>query len=119
MEVQQEEMRLKSHTMTEKISRIYTIGTYRYGHFTSATAQKPLTESLPSAQPTRMHIHFNNSPCSLTGCLSTAAWHLRGVEVCGETTMVMKSTHAQQFEWKGFGLKLHVNEGSLPADVEQ
>ena len=51
--------------------------------------------------------------------LSTAAWDLRGVEVCGENTVVVKSSHAEQISWEGFGIKLHVHKGSLPAGVEQ
>ena len=29
------------------------------------------------------------------------------------------SSHAQSFEWEGFGLKLYIHEGSLPAGIEQ
>ena len=51
--------------------------------------------------------------------MSTAAWDLRGVEVCGEKTIVVYSSHGQQITWEGFGLKLHIHEGSLPAGTEQ
>ena len=51
--------------------------------------------------------------------MSTAGWELRGVEVCGEMTMVVHSSHAQQITWEGFGLKLHIDEGSLLAGVDQ
>ena len=51
--------------------------------------------------------------------MSTAAWDLRGVEVCGEMTVVVHSSGAQQITWEGFGLKLHIDEGSLPAGIDQ
>ena len=51
--------------------------------------------------------------------MSTGAWDLRGVEVCGEQTIVVYSSHATQFTWEGFGLKLHFHGGSLPAGMEQ
>ena len=46
-------------------------------------------------------------------------WDLCGVEVCGEMSVVVNSSHAQQIEWKGFGLKLTIHERSLPADLQQ
>ena len=51
--------------------------------------------------------------------MSTAAWDLRGVEVYGEMTVVVHSSGAQQITWEGFGLKLHIDEGSLPAGIHQ
>ena len=51
--------------------------------------------------------------------MSTAAWDLRGVEVCGDMTVVVHSSGAQQITWEGFGLKLHIDEGSLPAGIHQ
>ena len=51
--------------------------------------------------------------------MSTAAWDLPGVEVCGEMTVVVHSSGAQQITWEGFGLKLHIDEGSLPAGIHQ
>ena len=51
--------------------------------------------------------------------MSTAAWDLCGVEVCGEMTVVVHSFDAQQITWEGFGLKLHIDEGSLPAGIHQ
>ena len=51
--------------------------------------------------------------------MSTATWNLRGVEVCGEMTVVVYSSHAQQITWEGFGLKLHIQEGSLPEGMEK
>ena len=41
------------------------------------------------------------------------------MEVCGEMTVVVHSSHAQQITWGGFGLKLDIEEGSLPAGVDQ
>ena len=37
----------------------------------------------------------------------------------GEKTVVVYSSHAQQITMEGFGLKLHIHEGSLPAGMEQ
>ena len=51
--------------------------------------------------------------------MSTATWNLRGVEVHGEKTVVVYSSCAQQITMEGFGLKLHIQEGSLPAGMEQ
>ena len=51
--------------------------------------------------------------------MSIATWNLRGVEVHGEKTIVIYSSHALLFTWEGFGLKLHIQEGSLPAGMEQ
>ena len=54
-------------------------------------------------------------------CYVSAAstWDLQGVEICGETSVVVYSSRAQQFEWEGFGLKLYIHEGSLPVGMEQ
>ena len=57
--------------------------------------------------------------CSYYMYLSTATWNLRGVEVCGEMTTVIYSSHYQQISWEHFCLKLHIHEGSLPAGMEQ
>ena len=51
--------------------------------------------------------------------MTTAAWDLRGVEVCREMTVVVNSSKAQQIECKELGLKLIIHKGSLPADVQQ
>ena len=78
------------------------------------------TKSEPtSAQLTGMSSHFIAIACGATSYMSTAVWELRGVEVCGEKTVVVNSSHTQQIEWKGFGLKLTILEGSLPADVQK
>ena len=41
------------------------------------------------------------------------------MDVCGEKEVVVYSSQAREFEWKGFGLKLTIQKGSLPAGVEQ
>ena len=41
-----------------------------------------------------------------------------GVEVCAETTVVV-TNNQQSFDWKGYGLKLYIPKGSLPAGMEQ
>ena len=51
--------------------------------------------------------------------MSTATWNLRGVEMCREMTVTVYSSHYQQITWEGFGLKLHIQEGSLPAGMKQ
>ena len=43
---------------------------------------------------------------------------MRGVEVCGETCVVVTNS-AQFFEWEGYGLKLHFQENSLPKHIKQ
>ena len=49
----------------------------------------------------------------------TAPWNLCGVEVCGEMTVVVYSSHYQEIVWPGYGLKLHVYKGCLPTGMEQ
>lgn len=43
---------------------------------------------------------------------------MRGVETCGETCIVVTNS-AHFIEWKGYGLKLHIQENSLPVGTEQ
>ena len=43
---------------------------------------------------------------------------LPGVEVVGRTTVIVTNS-AQSFYWSGYGFKLHVYQGSLPAGVDQ
>ena len=51
--------------------------------------------------------------------MSTAiTWDLRGVEVSGEKTIIVDA-YAQQIIWKGFGLRLHISDGTLPAGIQQ
>ena len=38
--------------------------------------------------------------------------------MCGETKLIVTNS-AQRFEWKGFGLKLHIREGTLPPGTDQ
>ena len=47
------------------------------------------------------------------------SWHLRGVDVCAEMTVVVYSSHTQQITWEDFGLKLYIRKGSLPVGMEQ
>ena len=73
-----------------------------------------------SAQPTTgMSSHSITAIVCGASYMSTATWNLRGVEMCGEMTVTIYSSHYQQITWKGFGLKLHIQEGSLPAGMEQ
>ena len=49
-------------------------------------------------------------------CCTSAGF--RGVEVCGETTVVVTNSQ-QSFTWEGFGLKLHIPKGCLPVGMQQ
>ena len=43
---------------------------------------------------------------------------MRGVDVCGETTLVVTSS-TQLFDWEEFGLKLHIRDGTLPPGTNE
>ena len=69
-----------------------------------------------SAQPTTgMSSHSITAIVCEASYMSTATWNLRGADVCGEMSVEIYSSHAQQITWEDFGLKLHIQEGSLPA----
>ena len=86
---------------------------------------KEKADALTKAEPTSSHstgmyiCHLIFVTPSVHLPLPTATWDLRGVEVCGEMTVVVHSSVAQQITWEGFGLKLHIDEGSLPAGIHQ
>ena len=44
--------------------------------------------------------------------------YLRGVDVIAETSVLI-TNQAQTFNWAGYGLKLDVPKGALPADLEE
>ena len=44
--------------------------------------------------------------------------YLRGVDVIGETSLLV-TNKAQTFNWAGYGLKLHIPQGSLPTELDQ
>ena len=48
-----------------------------------------------------------------------AAWDLPGIDVCREMTVVVYSSRSQQITLEDYGLKLYVQEGSLPAGMKQ
>ena len=50
--------------------------------------------------------------------MSSSAARLCGAEVIAETTFTL-TPKAQSFEFTGYGFKLHVPEGSLPAEVSE
>ena len=50
--------------------------------------------------------------------MSSFVAHLRGADVVAETTVTL-TPEAQRFEFEGYGFKLHVPEGSLPAEVSE
>ena len=52
-------------------------------------------------------------------CISTASWNLRCVDVCGEMSAVIYSSHDQQITWPDFGLRVLFQAGCLPPDIEQ
>ena len=81
----------------------------------------PMTKAeTMSAQPTTgMSSHSITAIVCGASYMSTATWNLRGVEVCGEETIMVYSSHALLFTMEGFGLKFHIQEGSLPAGMEQ
>ena len=43
---------------------------------------------------------------------------IRGVEVNGEVELIFLN-QGGSFEWKGYGLKLHISKGSLPSGMEK
>ena len=44
--------------------------------------------------------------------------YLRGLDVTGETSILV-TNQAQAFHWVGYGLKLHIPQGVLPAGLEE
>ena len=50
--------------------------------------------------------------------MSCSTAHLRGAEVVAETTFTL-TPEAQSFEFTGYGFKLRVPDGSLPAEVSE
>ena len=44
--------------------------------------------------------------------------YLRGLDVIAETS-VLVTNQAQTFHWVGYGLKLHIPQGALPAGLEE
>ena len=57
-------------------------------------------------------------PVSSLRFLVSSAAYLHGAEVVSEATFTL-TPEAQSFEFKGYGFKLHVPEGSLPAEVSE
>ena len=48
--------------------------------------------------------------------ISPCVDYLRGFESFAETSFVITSSHSHSFEWQGYGLKLHIPEGAVPAE---
>ena len=44
--------------------------------------------------------------------------YLRGLDVTGETSILV-TNQAQTFRWAGYGLKLHIPQGALPAGLKE
>ena len=65
-----------------------------------------------------MHDHY------LVTCFQLGIMHvlfsdyLRGVDVIAEASVLI-TNQAHSFHWAGYGLKLHVPQGALPADLEE
>ena len=55
--------------------------------------------------------------CALSISLTFSTGFIHGVEVIGETEFTVLP-QGDSFEWKGYGLRLHVPKDSLPASVE-
>ena len=81
----------------------------------------PMTKAeTTSAQPTTgMSSHSITAIVYGASYMSTATWNLRGVEVCGEVTVVIHSSHGKQITWPGYGLRLNIPKGCLLAGMEQ
>ena len=81
----------------------------------------PMTKAeTMSAQPTTgMSSHSITAIVCGASYMSTATWNLRGVEVCGEMTVVVHSSYGKQITWPGYGLKLNIPKCCLPAGMEQ
>ena len=45
--------------------------------------------------------------------------YLRGFEVFAQTSFTISESSSQSFEWKGYGLKLHVPEGTFSEEKEE
>ena len=48
---------------------------------------------------------------------STDTWLLPGVEMCGETSVIVYTSQGQLIDWND--LKLHIHMGSLPKGLHQ
>ena len=75
-------------------------------------------ETISGQSTTGMSSHFFTAIVCGASYMSTATWNLRGVEVCGEMTVVVYSDHDQQITWPGYGLKLNIPKGCLPAEMK-
>ena len=65
--------------------------------------------------PAGVHDHHLVT-CWLFECFFSG--YLRGVDVIAEASVLI-TNQAQTFHWAGYGLKLHVPQGALPADLEE
>ena len=45
--------------------------------------------------------------------------YLRGFEMFAETSFIVSDSHSHSFEWQEHGLKLHIPEGTMPANHKQ
>ena len=81
----------------------------------------PMTkaETISAQSTTGMSSHSITAIVCGASYMSTATWNLRGVEVCGEKTVVVHSSHGQQITWPGHGLRLNIPKDCLPAGMEQ
>ena len=58
------------------------------------------------------------TPMAASSSLSPPPGYLRGVDVVAETSFEVTS-QALTYEWRDYGVKLHVQQDSLPADCQQ
>ena len=85
----------------------------------SAGLLLPSQASLP---PITSHVDLQDCRVHIYGCFhlppSPPPGYLRGVDVVAETSFEVTS-QAHTYEWRGYGVKLHVQQDSLPADCPQ
>ena len=79
-----------------------------------------LTKAEPSSDKAVGMFYLFNTPLFILPLTTAmASWDLPGVEVCGEMSVVVHSSRYQPIIWESFGLRLHIQEDSLPAGIEQ
>lgn len=66
------------------------------------------------------HVHVTTHiQCTHIVVPFTFSGFLRGLDVIGETSFIVFANRAQSFHWVGYGLKLHIPQDVLPANVEE
>ena len=87
--------------------------------FTAAKGECWVAPSLSGPLSHHLSPHgLQNSSVHIYGYFSPPPGHLRGVDVVAETSFEV-TRQAHTYEWRGYGVKLHVQQYSLPADCPQ